>query len=366
MNKLFFFLSLLLGLSSCVTSVEHVDEQPPLEERDFTFNVETIVRENPAVKVGPIQSIVVEQKIKCTGRIEIPPSDMVSVHSKNKGTVEQINFLPGDYVKKGALLLTIQDPGLVVKQRVLLETKAELELAEKVLERQKILKNEDATSQKAFDEKLAAKALLDARYHGLKSELDLLGIDVPSLENEKKFQSKLFLYAPTSGNVHEVLVNRGQMIEPHDKLMDIANNNHVHLELQVLAKDVPSLEKGQKVEFTLPNNLRNYNAEIIKINPMIDDATGTLKVHCHLEKGLEKQMKAGMFVNAAIAVEAQNLEGLPLEAVVKEGENYFAYVVEQGELIKTGLERVKPHGDFITFSPLENKEMVIAGAYYLE
>jgi len=352
-------------LGAC-NSAEELETEHVGEEEVTTLLIKDILASNDAVKIGTLQTKVVEQTVHSTGRIEVPPTELISVHSKSKGFVENMKYLPGDYVKKGALLFTVFNPDLVEKQRILLETKAELSLAEKDFDRKSSLQAENATTQKSFDEALAKKELLSAKYKGLKNELQLLGINLTSLEKEQKFQSKLFIHAIQSGYVHEVLVNKGQMIEPQNKLMEIANDAHIHLELQVLSKDVPLLEKKQEVQFTLANNPQKFSATVVKLNPVLDHETGTLRVHCHINDEQSKQMRAGMFVNAAIKVEAQEMKGLPLEAVIKEGENYFAYFAKGSLLEKQLLKNVRVSDNFVMFDNNLSNEMVIAGAYYVE
>ncbi len=328
--------------------------------------VSDILNANPQIKIGTLETKTIPHKINCTGVIAIPPTELLSVHSKSAGFIEMMKYIPGDYVKKGAILFGIANPELLEKQRLFMEAKAELALALKDYERKRTLKAEDATTEKAFDEALGRKELMEAKYKGFKNELKLIGIDVNALENEQKFQSKIYVHASKSGYVSEVYVNQGQMIQPSDKLMDIANNGHIHLELQILSKDVPLVATGQKVNFTLPNNPRIFSAEIVKINPVLNEETGTLNAHCHIQIDDCKQTIPGMFVNAEIEVEAQKVKGLPLDAVVKEGEEYFVYIVEGNSFTKQLLENPHVLNNFITFEDIGFQKLVVAGAYYVQ
>ncbi len=372
MNKIYFILIITLFFQACQHSSEPqkttamVETTAESEEENAPLLVKDVLAANSAVKIGGLQTKIVQQDVSCTGRIEVPPTELMSVHSKSEGFIEHLQYLPGDYVKKGALLFTIVNPNLIEKQRILLETKAELILSQKDYERKRLLQSENATSQKTFDETLSRKDFLTAKYKGLRSELELFGIAVEDLEQSQTFQSKISIYANQSGYVHEVFVNKGQMIQPQDRLMEISNNDHIHLELQVLSKDVPLLEKGQKVLFSLPDSPKQFKAEIVKLNPMMDEEKGTLKVHCHIKKGQGEVAKAGMFVNAKIEVAAHEVSGLPLEGVLKEGENYYAYLIEGDFFKKQLLENVKVSSDFVTFKELTAEKMVVSGAYYLE
>lgn len=372
MNNIYIILIIALLFQACQNTDEQKQTTTPIEttsepeEENKTLFVKDVLATNSSVKIGELQTRVLQQEVSCTGRIEVPPTDLVSVHSKSEGFIEYLQYLPGDYVKKGALLFTVVNPNIIEKQRILLETKAEWILAQKDYERKRLLQSEDATPQKIFDETLSKKDYLSAKYKGLKSELQLLGVDVNALEINQDLQSKLSIYALQSGYVHEVFVNKGQMIQPQDRLMEISNNHHIYLELYVFSKYVPLLKKGQKVLFSLPNNNQQFEAEISKLNPMIDEETGTLTIHCQIEKGQNEVIKAGMFVNATIEVAAQEVTGLPIDAVLKEGEDYYVYWVDGEILKKQALEEVSVNNNFVTFKDFAAKKLVIAGAYYLE
>jgi cobalt-zinc-cadmium efflux system membrane fusion protein len=331
-----------------------------------SLSIDNISQSDSRVTIGNIQKRKVNDKIMCTGMIELPPTEIISIHSKSEGFIKDIRYIPGDYVKKGAFLFSVLNNNLVEKQRHLLESKAEYSLAKKDFTRKQELLQNEATTQRAYDESLGRKELLEAKYLGLYKELELFGIDVVSLEKEYKFQSIINVYAPRAGHIHKVTANLGMMISPHDEIMEIANNEHMHLELHVLSKDVPNISIGQEVTFTLPNNGQKFIAEVHKINPMIDEETSTLNVHCHIDDEGSLRIKPGMFANAIINLEEKEVNGLPIEAVKKEGTEYYLYEVE-GQMLKKRLilNPILING-FITFDATGINQVVTDGAYYIE
>jgi len=161
------------------------------------------------------------------------------------------------------------------------------------LERQTILKTGDATTAAALEDSEGKVALLTATYKGLKSELQQYGIGVDALEQDGVFQSSVGIYARSAGFVHEVTVNEGRMVSPEDQLMEIAGTDHLHLELRVPSQQIGRLQKGQEVNFTLPFEAQAGTAVIEKINPMVDDASSTLQVHCHFKEADQKKLLPG-------------------------------------------------------------------------
>jgi cobalt-zinc-cadmium efflux system membrane fusion protein len=320
---------------------------------------------NKAVTTGPVERRAVSKFIPCTGIIEIPPSDRISVHSRTSGQVSDLRFIPGDYVSKGTILCRISNPELIPLQRQLLETRASLATARQTLERQRILSAGEATTAAALQDSEGRVALLTATYNGLKSELQQYGIGVDALEKDGTFQSSVGIYAQAAGYVHEITVNEGRRVSPNDQLMEIAGTEHLHLELKVPSQQIGRLQKGQTVNYTLPFEAKKGSATIEKINPMVDDASATLQVHCHFNDKDREKLLPGLFVNATILTGTQEVYGLPLDAVVKEGQTYFGFQVRDGGHEKIALRDAEVNDNFITFSNSPDGDWVTGGAYYL-
>lgn len=354
--KYFLFLPLLVfSLSAC-------QQNPPAEA---AMEQAAVASPNESVTTGPVERRMISKSISCTGTIEIPPSDRVSVHTRTAGQVSGLRYIPGDFVRKGSVLCRITNPELIPLQRQLLEARASLTTARQTLERQRILSEGEATTATALQDSEGRVALLTATYDGLKSQLQQYGISVEALENEGTFQSSVNIYAQSAGYVHEVTVNEGRMVAPTDQLMEIAGTEHLHLELKVPSQQIGRLRKGQTVNYTLPFEAESGTAVIEKISPMVDDASSTLQVHCHFTGKEREKPLPGLFVNATILTGNQEVYGLPLAAVVKEGQNYFAFQVKDGTYEKTALRDADVTDGFITFSNPPDGEWVTGGAYYL-
>ncbi|WP_020567363.1 efflux RND transporter periplasmic adaptor subunit [Neolewinella persica] len=354
--KYFFLLPIFaLSFSACQ---QDAPAETPMEQTVATAP-------NKAVTTGPVERRMISKSIACTGTIEIPPSDRISVHSRTSGQVSGLRLIPGDYVRKGGLLCRISNPALIPLQRQLLETRASLATARQTLERQRILSAGEATTAAALQDSEGRVALLTATYNGLKSELQQYGIGVDALENEGTFQSSVSIYAQAAGYIHEVTVNEGRMVSPTDQLMEIAGTEHLHLELMVPSQQIGRLKKGQTVNYTLPFESETGTATIEKINPMVNDASATLQVHCHFNGKDNEKLLPGLFVNATVLTGTQEVYGLPLDAVVKEGQTYFAFQFRDGTHEKMALHDAEVNGDFVTFSNAPDGDWVTGGAYYL-
>jgi len=362
MKNLLIIIITFTVLAGCKTE-KNSENNPTASTITESFTSEL---ENDKIVLGNLEKRIIQDWVQCTGKVTIPPTDLVSVHSKTSGNIEFMKYLPGDYIVKGKLLFTISNPDLLIKQREFLEIKEKFDLSKKVYDRKTDLFEANVINEKEFQQAESSKQLLEASYEGRLLELKLLGINTESLLTEGKLQSNVPIYSAISGYVQAVYVNKGQMIEPNIKLMDIANDQHVLLELQVLAKDVPQVSKGQKVIFTLPKKAMELHAEIKKLNPLLNEDNGTRTVYCQINSEACQYVLPGMFVNASIEVEGREVQGIPSEGVLKEGQEYFIYRKTKEGLKKEKIEHPEIMDDFFIFEAGHQDTFVLKGAYYIE
>ncbi|MBK7873680.1 MAG: efflux RND transporter periplasmic adaptor subunit [Saprospiraceae bacterium] len=209
--------------------------------------------------------------------------------------------------------------------------------------------------------------LQQARYKGLKAELELLGISVKTLENTGEIQSSISFYAPVNGYITKVNINNGKLVSPNDLLFEIVDRSHVHLELQVFAKDVAQLKEGQRIECQMPGSDRVYTAEVHLVGKMIEPETKTTMVHGHFDKE-PIDLIAGTYVQARILTQAKEVIAVPTSAIIKEGNESFIFIKKVNGFEKTAVITGASDGDFIEIEQLEladNEQLALRGAYYI-
>ena len=321
------------------------------------------------ISTGPLQRTLLTQTIECTGKIEIPPSDVYSIHSRAEGYVSSLIKLPGDRVTRGEDLLEIENPQFIGMQREVYEMQHLYETAKSQFGRQRVLFEKDATTAKQFEQARGQYLVTRSNYLGLLAELESTGIQIDTSSKSPEYQKSIQILSPVNGRISAVSTNMGKYVESHDELMTITADDHIHLELFILEKDIDKVRLGQRVEFSISSSAGNvYNAEIIKINSVTDGRSGTVMAHCHiLTEGLN--LKGGVFATAQIELEAEELVGLSREAVVQIGNERYGYVVSDDEYTQVRLLNAIDHGDFISFEPTPEQidaVWVTSGAYYIQ
>jgi cobalt-zinc-cadmium efflux system membrane fusion protein len=344
------------------------------EEKETTNTTETRVNadnakawlNNEAVSFGIIDKRTVARKVKCTGEILVPPTHRYAVHGRHEGRVSGLRFGPGDYVKRGSRLVSISHPDLLQMQSALLETKARLDFSSSDMQRKKRLREGKAVPEKVYEEVVRDHAILSAKYAGIKSELEMVGIDTEKLQADKKFQNSVHIYAPFDAYVHELYVAPGQYVTEENLILDLVALGKAKLKLNILTKDVPYVKKSQELHFSLSGQDELYHARIEALSPVMNEMQSALEVYANIITGDYSSFKQGMYVNAEIAIDSVEIYGLNRDAVVLEGQSYFAFRLNDDSLEKVELNDVVMHEDFVEFSNDREGQWCVQGAYYIE
>ena len=141
----------------------------------------------------------------------------------------------GDKVKKGERLLSIENPEFITMQQQYLETAEQLAYLKSEYERQKTMFEENITSQKNYLKAESEYKSAVARTNSIKKNLEMLNINPVSVL-EGNIVSQVNIFSPIDGYVTKILVNTGTYVSPADKIMEIMNTDHIHLELKVLKR----------------------------------------------------------------------------------------------------------------------------------
>ena len=149
MRKLL-YLSILVFIISCSSeknNEEHIATQE-ITESENTIVLSKEQQELAKLEIGKIEKRNMADLIKCTGSIEVPPHFIASVSPVMEGFIQRINYYPGNFVEKGAVLATLQHPDFIILQQNYIEAKSQVEYYREEYKRQGELTVENAASIK--------------------------------------------------------------------------------------------------------------------------------------------------------------------------------------------------------------------------
>ena len=315
-------------LVSCNSSSTSDKEIIPEETDSNIIEISAAQFLNSEMELGTLSEQNFSESIKTNGFIDIPPANKASVSAIMGGFIKKSNLLVGDKVKKGQLLVVIENSDFIEIQQQYLELDAQLNFLENEYNRQKTLFEEQISSKKNYLKAESNFNSAKAVYNALEQKLLLLNIN-PSNVKSGNISSTIPVYAPISGSITKVSTSVGKFMSASDVLMEIIDDEHKHLELVVFEKDVFNVEEGQVIYFQTPeNSLQKYKAEVHLIGKSIDEQNRTVKVHGHLENEHEPFI-VGMFVEAEIITNSIQKNALPINAVLEEESNFFVLVLKE-------------------------------------
>ena len=279
----------------------------PLSQNDAPMDPAAIHFSKEAAELANVlTSVVAKQKpikeVRLYGKVQADERLLQSQVAHIPGRIEKllVNFT-GEGVRKGQTLALIYSPELVTAQQELLEAIKTKQLQPEIYE--------------ASKEKLRQWKLTDDQ--------------IANIENSGTVQNNFEVVSTTTGIVTARRVNNGDHIAEGTVLYDIADLSSVWLMFDAYESDLPFLNEGNKITFTvqaLPGT--NFSGRIIFIDPVIDPVTRVSKVRVNINNQagkLKPEMFATGILNANLT-EYKNNFIIPRSAVLWTGKRSIVYV----------------------------------------
>lgn len=360
---------LLFTFFGCINSESESNTTTEINEDDrITITKEQFKQNNMAL--GSVEEKAFPVSVKVNGTIDVPPENKAIVNSITGGYIKTIPLLVGDVVKKGQILVTIENPEFVQLQQDYMEVKEQLNYLKTEYERQNTMFKENIISKKVYLKAESQYKTTMARYNGLKKQLFLLNIN-PSRVEQGNITSVVNIYAPIGGSITKVNVSKGSYVSPTSAILEIIDNSHIHIELSVFEKDIMNIKKDQSILFSIPETSdKIYEAKVYLVGTSIED-NRTIKVHAH-PKVESHQFLTGMFVNAEIVTEENKANALPETTIVEQEGEYYALVLneENDTSYYFNLQKVevgRSHNNYIEIldNIKNNDKLLVKGAFSL-
>ena len=306
----------------------HAHNEPTLanDHDEETLHLTKEQMETIGLEFGDFTSMKVNDFVKSTGTLGIPPNAYSSVTPKAPGIIKgNKKYIEGNYIKKGEVIGYIENQNFILKQQEYLEAKAQLTLKKLNLERQINLVKSNAGVTKNREIAQAEFDIANAKANGLSKQLSYLGISTYQL-TATNIKQQIPIYAPMSGFITTIDMHNGMYAEPTKSLMEIISDKHLHLELDVFEKDIAIVKKGHKISYSVPAlGNKIYEGEVSIIGKEFDTRSKTIRVHGHLE-GEKPQFLKDLFINAKIWLNDNTSDALPEKAIIKDGANSLLFV----------------------------------------
>jgi cobalt-zinc-cadmium efflux system membrane fusion protein len=247
------------------------------------------------------------------------------------GVVKSTQLLQGMKVKKGDLLVTLENQDYIQLQQDYLDQKSKLEFLESEYTRQLALARENVNAQKTVQQAKSQYQSAQAIVKGLEAKLGMINISPKTLSYDN-IRSTINLYAPSNAYVTVVNVNIGQYVNTADVIFKLVNLDHLHAELQIFELDIHAISIGQRIKFQTANEVNVRTGTVHLIGKEIS-TDRTVRVHCHLDKE-DENLLPGMYITATIETGTQETNVLPVSAVVNFEGGDFVFLQQRTNQFK--------------------------------
>ena len=209
----------------------------------------------------PVNGVVVrpaplENVVRSSGTVMA--SESVDLVAESAGRVEKIAFREGGHVRRGQLLVKINDDDLQAQLR---KTALQIQLASDQEERQKQLFEKNAVSREQYD---IALNLVNT----LKADRDNIVASIRKRE----------VRAPFDGVAGLRYVSEGGYVTQSTRIASVQKLNPLKVDFAIPEKYADQVSVGDRVEFSSDETKLRFTGKLYAIEPKIDPSMGTLQL----------------------------------------------------------------------------------------
>lgn len=278
---------------------------------------------------------------------------------KIPGSISKINVLPGDFVKKGDIIATLDtsdyNVNLEANKKQYDAAKAGYENMAAQYKRAVILHDGKAMSDKNFDivtaQYKASKATLKAAEQGVKNAMN-------RVEDTK-------LRAPYDGYIGKKIMDEGSVVTAAEPVVKIVSQEMPRVDINIAGKDIDTIQKAESFTFRTAN--KTYILKLAKVGKNTDLLKLTYPVTFDFIDSAAKDLIIGTTgtVVANIANENHKEITVPLTALFeKDGSNVYLYNDGVVKSQKVELGALKSNGNItITKGLNRTDKVIIAGVH---
>ncbi len=264
----------------------------------------------------------------------------VDITPQVAGIINNIYFKSGEEVHAGQLLVSLD---MQVEQAGLENFQAGLNLA----------KIDYKRLQKLYLEKGTSKSSLDTAFAKLeqaKAEVDKTKATI----NYKNIR------APFSGRLGIREIDRGQYVQPGNKLVTLQSLDSLYVDAQLPEHYFAKVHKGQDVIVT-SDVVKGYQfkGKVIAVNAKVSNDTRTLQIRAQIDNNAHRLLP-GMFANVDILEPVQNsIVTVPRTAITYTLYGDSVYVVEHKGKDKLGKPLLKVMRTYVKPGEVRGNEVQI-------
>lgn len=269
--------------------------------------------------IAPVEYREVPQTYSVDGTVEA--SNQSTVSAQIGGRVKEVNFDVGDRVKKGQVIVRIDErdsaQALAGSQAQVLRAQANLQNAKSTYERSKQL----------LKQKFISQAALDKAQENYKVALAQAAVSQAAASQAKLAHGYTAVLAPYGGVVAARMVELGEMVMPGKPLMTGFDPSEMRVLVSVPQYKMADIGDAPQAMVEMPALSRWIKAAYSRVQPMADARTHSTQVRVYLPAN-EAGVYPGMFVRVHFVIGKVKKLLVPASAILYRSEVVAVYVVD--------------------------------------
>ncbi|HEX9739150.1 MAG TPA: efflux RND transporter periplasmic adaptor subunit [Ignavibacteriaceae bacterium] len=289
---------------------------PKLTSSDNQTGVQQNMNASLPVKAHIIKAETLANNVITSG--SILANEEVELKSEESGKITNIYFREGSNVKKGDLLVKINDAELQAQHD---KAKFNLKLLEDREYRQRVLLEREAISQEDYDVSLN-------EFNVVKAEIELVKAQIDKTE----------IRAPFDGVIGLKNVSEGSFVNTSTIIATLQNINPVKIDFSIPEKYAGNVKAGDPVNFKIVGRVEIYTGKVYAIEPKIDPLTRTLKIRA-LYSNPSKDIVPGSFADIELVLnKIDDALMVPTHSIVPELKGQKVFLYKNGHAVPQNVE----------------------------
>jgi membrane fusion protein, multidrug efflux system len=321
----------------------------------------------PGPEVVPVEMANVTQQdvpiqIKAIGNVEALTT--IAVRSQVEGTLLRVGFVPGQEVKKGDLLFTIDSrqlqAALTQAEANLLKAMATVRQGQDIVARDQATANNSRTivardarlieagviSREEYDNALSKLQSDDATVRADQSSVANLvaaqKAEQAAVESARVELSYTTIRAPITGKTGNLAVTTGNLVRANDTtaMVTITQSAPIYVTFSVPEKDLIRIRQysganGFAVQVVIPGDEANPGmGRLSLVDNTVDASTGMVRLKATYQND-DRRLYPGQFVNVVLTLGTENQAiVVPSQAVQAGQDKSFVYVVKADSTVE--------------------------------
>lgn len=298
-----------------------------------------------AVKMTPVILTDFIESVEAVGTASA--NEQVKITSKKSDLVDEVYFSDGEKVKKGELLVTLNNQEEHAKVS---ELSANLLESQAHLKRLSDLLLSNATSMSLVEQQVAKTKAIEAQL-----------LSAQAILNDTSIR------APFAGVLGFREISRGAYIDAGTIITSLDDLSQIKVDFYLPERLFTKINIDQKITaFNTAYDEKAFVGKVIAIDSRIDPKTRSMKVRAIIANPSGK-LRPGMLLNISVLLQIEKIFQLPESAIIPIEDKHYVFVVNEEKALRKRIEIGRRHPGFVEISSglIEGELVVVEGALKL-